>query len=207
MKDFWNERFDTDEYIYGVTPNEYLKTQLDQLPNKGRLLLPAEGEGRNAVYAAKQGWEVHAFDVSDKGRDKALKLAADNNVTIDYKLGNYLEDYSYPDNFFDAVGLVYSHFTGDLRAGFHKAIAKSVKPGGVVIMEAFSKKHLQHKQENPGNNSGPGHIDLLIATEELLEEFEGFEMLELEEQLIHLEAGIKHSGTGYVIRMTARKPA
>lgn len=205
MKDFWNERFDTEEYIYGVTPNEYLKTQLAKEENKGRLLMPAEGEGRNAVYAATQGWEVHAFDVSDKGRDKALKLAADNGVIIDYKLGNFMQDYTYPDEHFDAVGLIYSHFTGDLRHDFHKAIARTVMPGGIVIMEAFCKQHLQHKQENPGNTSGPGDLDLLISKEELLDEFKGFEMIELEEKVIDLAAGIKHDGTGYVIRMTARK--
>lgn len=205
MKDFWNERFDTEKYIYGVTPNEYLKTQLAKETGKGKLLMPAEGEGRNAVYAASQGWDVSAFDVSDKGRDKALKLAADNNLNIDYKLGNYLEDYSYPDNYFDAVGLIYAHFTGDLRHKFHKAIAKTAKPGGVIILEGFCKQHLKHKEENPGNTSGPGNLDLLISKEELLNEFPGFEMIELEEKIINLEAGIKHSGTGYVVRMSARK--
>lgn len=205
MKDFWNSKFDTKEYIYGVTPNEYLKKQLSNLPHKGSLLLPAEGEGRNAVYAATQGWEVSAFDVSDKGRDKALKLAADNSVSIDYKLGNFLEDYDYPDNHFDAVGLIYSHFTGDLRHQFHKRIAELVKPGGVVIVEAFCKQHLQHKEANQGNTSGPGDLDLLLSKEELLDEFQGFEIIELEEKIIELEAGIKHHGTGFVVHMVARK--
>ena len=205
MKDFWNEKFDTEEYIYGVTANAYLKEQLAKIESKGKLLLPAEGEGRNAVYAAQQGWDVYAFDVSDKGRDKALQLAADNNVSIDYKLGNFLEDYTYPDNYFGAVGLIYSHFTDELRHDFHRAIAKMVKPGGYVIMEAFCKQHLQHKKENPDNTSGPGELELLISKEELLDEFQGFEMIQLEELLTDLNAGIKHGGTGYVVRMVARK--
>jgi len=74
MIDFWNARYAAAEYAYGTEPNAFFKAQLDQL-TPGRLLLPAEGEGRNAVYAAKKGWEVVAFDQSDAGQKKALKLA------------------------------------------------------------------------------------------------------------------------------------
>lgn len=206
MKDFWNSRFDTDEYIYGVTPNEYLRVKLAEYNDKkGKLLMPAEGEGRNAVYAALQGWDVSAFDISDKGQAKALRLAAHYKVQVDYKLGSFIQDFDYPDSTFDAVALIYAHFTGDLRPAFHKRIAELVKPGGVVILEGFCKQHLQHKKEHPDNTSGPGELDLLLSKEELLDEFKGFEMIELSEQIIDLSAGIKHNGTGYVVRMTAVK--
>ena len=79
MKDFWNQRYAEEEYAYGTEPNAFFKAQLDQR-TPGRLLLPAEGEGRNAVYAAKKGWEVVAFDQSDAGQKKALKLAKETLV-------------------------------------------------------------------------------------------------------------------------------
>ena len=70
----WNDRYSNPEYAYGTAPNEWFKEQLTHLPGKGRILLPAEGEGRNAVFAAKQGWEVSAFDPSEAGREKALPI-------------------------------------------------------------------------------------------------------------------------------------
>jgi hypothetical protein len=70
----WNERYGADEYVYGKEPNGFLKEFIDNHP-PGKILLPAEGEGRNAVYAASKGWEVTAFDFSEEGKKKALKLA------------------------------------------------------------------------------------------------------------------------------------
>ena len=83
MKDFWNDRYANKEYAYGVKPNEFFKAELNLVP-KGKLLFAAEGEGRNAVYAAQQGFEVYAIDNSIEAKNKAEKLAANNNVKIDY---------------------------------------------------------------------------------------------------------------------------
>ena len=55
--DFWDERYSVSEYVYGEHPNNYLKKQLETLP-VGSILFVGEGEGRNGVYAAKQGWKV-----------------------------------------------------------------------------------------------------------------------------------------------------
>ena len=82
----WNERYSKEEFAYGEQPNNYLKEQLQRL-NTGKILCAAEGEGRNAVFAAKLGWEVSAFDISIEGKNKAMQLAKQNNVTIDYQVG------------------------------------------------------------------------------------------------------------------------
>ena len=89
MKDMWEERYAADEYAYGEEPNAFFKACLDRLPAAGRLLLPGEGEGRNAVYAARQGWKVDAFDFSAAGRERALRLAERYGVHIDYEVADY----------------------------------------------------------------------------------------------------------------------
>src|SRR5690554_3550059 len=104
-KDKWNERFSSKEYIYGTEPNIYFKEQLDKL-DPGKILLPADGEGRNGVYAARKGWDVSIFDISREGRNKAAKLAEEYDVTLDYKIGE-LTDFSYAEEEFDAIALVY----------------------------------------------------------------------------------------------------
>lgn len=82
----WDDRYSSEEFAYGKEPNNYLKEQLEKL-NPGAILFPAEGEGRNAIFAAKLGWNVSAFDISEEGKNKALKLAEANNVSIDYQVG------------------------------------------------------------------------------------------------------------------------
>src|SRR5882757_4474339 len=98
--DRWNERYRNDAFAYGVLPNRYLKKQLEKLP-AGTILFPAEGEGRNAVFAAKLGWKVSAFDISSEGKNKAGRLAVANNVTIDYQVCE-LPNLNYGPEQFDA---------------------------------------------------------------------------------------------------------
>ena len=113
---FWGERYAQEEFIYGTQPNEFFKAQLDKL-DAGKLLLPAEGEGRNAVYAASQGWEVVAFDISEKGKDQASGLAKEKQVFVHYEISGVLEFQS--DVKFDAIGLCYAHFPANIRKQAH----------------------------------------------------------------------------------------
>ena len=94
MKEFWNERFGMKEFVYGVEPNLFLKSELSKTNRKGNALLPLEGEGRNACYLAKKGWNVDAFDFSEAGKEKALKLCESRQVSITYDLSK-AEDYDF----------------------------------------------------------------------------------------------------------------
>ena len=121
----WNERFSTEEYIYGKNPNKFFKKQIDKL-KPGRLLLLGEGEGRNSVYAAIKGWEVDAVDFSQTAKEKALKLAKKNNANINYTISN-LADFIPGKNFYDVIGLIFIHLKPDSRKVVHKRIANSFK--------------------------------------------------------------------------------
>ena len=92
-KDFWNSRYSEKEFAYGTDPNEFFKEQIDKII-PGRAIFLGEGEGRNAVYAAKLGWQVDAVDFSSSAKDKALKLAKENNVKINYVVSD-LNDYDF----------------------------------------------------------------------------------------------------------------
>lgn len=116
----WNERYRTDEFAYGEQPNHYLKEQLEKLA-VGKILFPAEGEGRNAVFAAKLGWTVSAFDISVEGKNKAIRLAETNNVTVDYHVGE-LQTLNYKTEQFDAIALIYAHFPADIKSSYHRPL-------------------------------------------------------------------------------------
>ena len=116
----WNERYSQEAFAYGEAPNHYLKEQLIKLP-VGSILFPAEGEGRNAVFAATSGWQVSAFDISQEGKNKALKLADKNQVSIDYQVGA-LDVLNYEPEQFDAIALIYAHFPANIKSAYHKKL-------------------------------------------------------------------------------------
>ncbi len=196
MKEKWNERYASPDFIYGTEPNAFFKQQLNKY-TPGRLLLPGEGEGRNAVYAAKHGWTVDAFDLSKQAMKKAQYLARSRNVKINYTKATY-EEYNYPHHTYDAVGLIYAHMPSIVRSIIHKQLIQSLKPSGVIILEAFHKDQLNY------TSGGPKDIDMLFDEDELASDFEGIDILLLEKRKIHLQEGTFHSGDAVVVQMLGK---
>jgi SAM-dependent methyltransferase len=200
--DKWNDRYANDEYAYGEQPNKYLEEQLGHLPT-GKILFPAEGEGRNAVFAAKLGWTVFAFDISIEGQRKAQQLAERNKVTIDYEVGE-LEKLNYKAEQFDAIALIYAHFPADIKSHLHKSLDKYLRRGGIIIFEAFSKSHIHYLTENE-SVGGPKDIRSLFSLDEIRADFDNYDFIELKETEVNLSEGLYHKGLGSVIRFVGRK--
>lgn len=200
--DKWNDRYGSEVYAYGEMPNNYLKEQLEKLI-PGTILFPAEGEGRNGVFAATRGWKVYAFDTSVEGKKKAIKLAQKNNVTMDYQLGE-LMTLNYQSEQFDVIALIYAHFPPEIKSGYHKLLSNYLRKGGFIIFEAFGKKHLEYKSRNP-NVGGPNDLATCFSIEEIKSDFANYDVIELEEMEIELSEGTYHVGTGSVIRFVGRK--
>jgi 2-polyprenyl-3-methyl-5-hydroxy-6-metoxy-1,4-benzoquinol methylase len=200
--DKWNDRYSKAEFAFGEQPNNYLKEQLEKL-TAGTILFPAEGEGRNAVFAAKLGWTVSAFDISVEGKKKAVRLAEANKVTIDYQLGE-LQTLHYNTEKFDAIALIYAHFPADIKSIYHKTLDKYLRKEGIIIFEAFSKNHIDYVSKNP-NVGGPRDIPSLFSIDELKADFPNYEIIELVEKEIELNEGLFHKGKGSVIRFVGQK--
>lgn len=191
----WDERYAQNEYVYGKLPNEFLKQQLTLL-RPGKILLPAEGEGRNAAFAAKLGWNVIAFDSSVEGRNKALALAHEMGVLVDYQIKSF-EDFEANENSFDAIGLIYAHTLN--RKENHQRMAKLLKHGGVIILEGFSKEQLNF------NSGGPKNSEILFSIDELKSDFQHFTDLDIWTEEVDLSEGSFHLGRASVIRMVGVK--
>jgi ubiquinone/menaquinone biosynthesis C-methylase UbiE len=198
----WDDRYSKEEFAYGEEPNNYLKEQLTRIP-VGTILFPAEGEGRNAVFAAKLGWRVSAFDISNEGKSKATRLAEKNNVTIDYKVGE-LQTLDFEAEQFDAIALIYAHFPAIIKSLYHKTFDKYLKNGGLIIFESFSKKHIDFVTANE-KVGGPKDIESLFSIDEIKSDFPNYEIIELVEKEIELNEGLYHNGIGSVIRFVGRK--
>lgn len=201
-REFWDERYGNEEFVYGKLPNKYFKEKIDEL-SVGKALFAAEGEGRNAVYAATLGWEVTAFDQSLCAKKKAISLAENNQVTIDYLVSD-LYNFNYTSASFDVLVLIFAHFPEEKRRIYHRQLTQTIKNGGYIILEAFSKNHMQNQKDNP-KVGGPKNIDMLYDLDEIKEDFQNFEFLEAYETETELNEGEHHKGKGSVIRILAKK--
>ena len=202
MKEFWDDRYSQEQFAYGEAPNNFIKEQLPLL-TPGKILFPAEGEGRNAVYAAQLGWNVSAFDFSFKGKERAKQLAASKQVSIDYRVCSFMEE-DYQPAEFDALGLTFVHFTPNIKSAMHQRLNSYLKPGGHIVFEAFSKEHRELNKENPAVG-GPPDAEMMYSLEEIEHDFANYEVLLLEKKLTHLEEGFGHVGESSVIRFVGKK--
>ena len=196
--DFWDERYSSKDYVYGEYPNHFLKEQLDKISVPGKILLPGEGEGRNGVYAAKLGWQVDAIDQSVNAQNKALNLAKKNKVEINYGVID-LTNFVPLKNHYDTVAIIFVHFSQEFRNTFHKKIIGSLKPGGQIILEVFSKDQIGK------NSGGPKDLAMLYTLDDIKKDFDSLKTILLEEVNIFLDEGNKHRGDASVIRFVGEK--
>ncbi len=198
QQDFWNERYSQSEFIYGEAPNHYFAEKLSEL-NIGKILFPAEGEGRNAVFAAKKGFEVCAFDQSKEGKKKAEILADKNSVKINYDIIS-AHEINYEKESFDALVMVFAHFPELERRNLHRKFSSLIKKGGKIILEGFSKQHTTYQKEN-NKAGGPKEPAMLYDIEELKKDFSDFDFDEAYITETMLDEGNYHNGKASVIRL------
>lgn len=198
MSDFWDAKFAVEHYQYGQNANAFLVAQAARLPTAGHALVPGDGEGRNGVWLARQGLEVVSVDGSAVGLAKARALAEAQGVgltTIQADLGAW----DWPVGQFDVVASIFLHLPVPVRAAAHAGMAAALKPGGLLILEAFRPAQLGR------GSGGPRDVDLLYSASQLAEDFTGLAILSLEETEAELDEGPLHQGLGAVVRLVACK--
>jgi SAM-dependent methyltransferase len=171
--------------------------QIQQLP-AGRILFPGAREGRDAVFAAKLGWEVHAFDLSEQGQSKALKLASQEKTRIHFKVTD-ASLVKFPIASFDVIALTYFHLPIEIRLPFYANCVSWLKPGGKILIEGFSRKQLGL------SSGGPKNIDWLFSAKELETEFPGLKIILNEEKQRILDEGPLHQGLAEVVQFITQK--
>lgn len=159
----WNERYSNDEYFFGKEPNEFFRQEIEKL-KPGKILFVGDGEGRNSVHAARLGWEVDAIDISDVAKSKALKLANEYNVSINYFVGDAV-DQNYKHSEYDAVAIIYFHVKKENRETFEKKMIKALRPNGTIILLVYEQEHFYNE------SGGPRSEELLYSLSDIAENF------------------------------------
>lgn len=193
----WDKKYSVDEYVYGEAPNSFLMDMTGNL-KMGSVLCLAEGEGRNAVHLAKQGFNATGVDSSIVGLQKAKMLAEKNNVSIK-TIYSDLADYTIEENSWDSIISIYCHLPPELRKKVHKNIVSGLKKGGTFLLEAYTPKQLEFQ------TGGPPFAALMMELETLKEELNGLEFIHGQELVRNVSEGISHTGKGSVVQILAKK--
>lgn len=202
MIEFWNERYREAGWAYGMHPNQWMEKKLPIAPSNSHALFAAEGQGRNAVHAAQQGWNVSAFDLSEAGRERALGLAKEKEVELDYKISDALA-IDYPKESFDLLVLIFAHFPAKRRTEIHRHLLELLRPGGHIIFEAYTKEQLVYQKEH--QSGGPQQWDMLFNLEEIGRDFSTCDIIELEMGETVLAEGKYHQGRAHTLRFFGSK--
>lgn len=199
--DFWNQRYaSTEDYVFGVEPNAFLRSQAGRLAPGARLLAVADGEGRNGVWLAGRGLDVHAIDVSPVALRKAARLADERGVTLRFEQCDLLE-WDWPEARYDAVVAIFIQFAppGE-REKLIAGIRRCLKPGGVLLLQGYTPKQVEF------GTGGPASPDNMYTEADLRSWFGDWriEYLRVHESVIDEGAG--HRGLSALIDLVAVKP-
>ncbi|MEW6423094.1 MAG: class I SAM-dependent methyltransferase [Pseudomonadota bacterium] len=199
-RDFWNARFAERASAYGEAPNAFVEQEALRLPAGGRILLPGDGQGRNSVWLARQGFEVICVDWSETGLERARELAARHAVRIEPVCAD-LTAWTWPRGEYDGVVAIHLHLPPATRATVHRAMLDALKPGGILLLEAFDQEQINY------TSGGPNRLDMLYSAEMLTEDFADGDILLLERAQVVLDEGAHHQGPAEVVRAVVQCPS
>ena len=194
----WDERYRAGHYVYGVEPNDFLREYVARLPPGGRVLCVAEGEGRNAVFLAQQGFAVTAVDASAVGLSKGERLARERRVSVDWVCAD-LASYDLGEERWDGVVSIFCHLPEALRVDLHRRVVSSLRPQGVLLLEAYAPAQLGR------GTGGPPDAALLVSAAALERELQGLSCELLREIERDVVEGTLHTGRGAVVQLIARR--
>jgi SAM-dependent methyltransferase len=194
---FWDERYQIDEYIYGVEPNDFLRAEAHRIP-LGPVLCLADGEGRNGVFLAGLGHEVTSVDLSSVGLGKAARLAKSKGVTLELVQAD-LATYELPVDRWSAIVEIFAHMPPVIRSRVHAQIPRALRAGGCLVYEAYRPEQL------PLGTGGPKDVTMMPPLAELRGELASLELELAREVDREIHEGRFHGGPSATVQVIARR--
>jgi SAM-dependent methyltransferase len=195
----WNRRYEGSDFLFGKQPNQWLLEHADALPPRGRVLCVADGEGRNSVWLARQGFEVDAFDVADRGVEKARAFARGEGVSVNFAVAD-CDAIEWPDAIYDGVAAIFVQFADPpMRARLFERIVRCLRPGGVLILQGYTPRQLDYR------TGGPPILSHMYTRGLLVSAFAALSIVELRKYEAEIHEGTGHSGQSALIGLVARR--
>lgn len=195
----WNRRFAEEGFLFGTEPNDWLREHATLWLPGQRVLCVADGEGRNSVWLAARGLQVDAFDIAEVGVAKARRLAAERGVTVNFSIAD-CDGFAWPDAAYDGVAAIFVQFADpEMRSRLFAAIVRSLKPGGVLVLQGYTPKQLEYR------TGGPPLLSHLYTAAMLREAFAELEIVTLTEYEAEVSEGSGHHGRSALVGLVARR--
>lgn len=203
-KSRWDERYGTEDYVFGTEPNGFLVEALAGLTATkggvpGRALCIADGEGRNSVYLAGLGYQVTAMDASAMGMEKARRLAAARGVWVATEVAD-LVDFDFGSESWDLVVSIFCHLPPELRRDVHRRVVEALRPGGAFVLESYTPDQLAY------GTGGPPTAELMMREADARSELVGLDLIVAREIVRDVVEGRGHTGTAAVLQLVGLKP-
>lgn len=196
----WDERYSSDDYLYGREPNGFLESMTSTILEGGRVLCLADGEGRNGVFLSQRGFDVTTIDQSQRGVDKARRFAVKSGVELDARVGD-LSSADLGEGQWDAIVSIFAHMPPDIRADLHARAVQALKPGGLFVLEAYTPSQVGR------GTGGPPVPELTMTLDGLRFELDGLIEEHGVELVRRVVEGDGHTGDGAVVQYVGRRPA
>jgi len=197
--DTWNRRYAGEDFLFGTEPNAWLREHAGALPAGGRILSVADGEGRNSVWLARQGFQVDAFDIAERAVEKAQAFARRAGVSVNFALAD-VDGFAWPEAAYDGVAAIFVQFADpDTRARLFDRMVRALKPGGVLILQGYTPKQLDH------GTGGPPILSHLYTRDLLESAFPALTVITLRAYEAEVREGQGHNGMSALIGLVARR--
>lgn len=195
---FWDGVYSEEAYVFGTAPNGWFAGHGHLLEKGQRVLMVADGEGRNSVWCAQKGMVVDAFDLSETAIRKARKLAQDNDVSVNFSVYG-VDDWAWHPDVYDAVAVIMCQFaTPAMRDVLFRNCIGTLKRDGLLFVLGYSPKQPEY------GTGGPPWIEHLYTEKMLRTLVDGMEILELSSWDEEVRAG-RHQGMSALVGLVARK--
>ena len=198
LRAFWNARYAGEEFVYGREPNDFVVQAVSAIPHQGRVLCLADGEGRNSVWLAGQGFRVTAVDVAEQGVAKGRELARASGVEIETRVADVTR-FDLGIERWDAIVSIFLHLPSKARRELHRRAIAALAPGGVFVYEAYGPEQLRYR------TGGPPEAQLLHSLDDVVPDFDGCAIERAFEGVRAVNEGRLHRGDGFVVQVIARK--
>ena len=169
----WDERYAAREYVWDVTPNRFVERYLTGL-TPGRAIDLAAGEGRNAIWLARQSWQVTAVDFSQVGLDKARRLATEHGLAAAVELVEADALVYEPPARVDLVVIAYLQIPSVQQRVVLEHAAAWLRPGGTLFIVAHDRSNVQ------SGHGGPTDPDVCYDVATTAEALPGLEIVSAE---------------------------
>ena len=200
MKSFWDERYETEEYVYGVEPNDFLRAEAHRIP-PGPVLCLADGEGRNGVYLAGLGHQVTTVDLSIEGLRKAERLAKERGLTIE-TIHADLATFDLSTDRWSGIVEVMMHLPPELRRRIHAQVPRALRVGGCLVYECYRPEQL------PLGTGGPKDVAMMPPLADLRAELGGLDLVVATAADREIHEGKGHGGMSATVQLVGvRRPA